>query len=102
MLIKDFIKKYVPPQDTDSLIKTAIVFVLGLVKLTKADNSKVSLTEMEVPQNLVSLMEKVSAAGFYENLSGQLNTVVGEILSKLNEVESAQVLTENKIVAPST
>jgi hypothetical protein len=95
MLIKDFIKKYVPPQDTDSLVKTGIVFVLGWVKLTKPDGTKVSITDMPVPENLVTLMEKVTEAGFYENLSEQLNTVVGQILTKLNEVESGQILTEN-------
>jgi len=100
MLIKEFVKKYVPPSDTDSLLKTGIVFILGWVKLTNADGlTKTALSDMPVPENLVTLMSKINEAGFYENLSNQLNDIVGNILDKMNQIESGtlpvDILTES-------
>jgi|688.fasta_scaffold1537609_2 hypothetical protein len=91
MLIKEFVKKYVPPQDADNLLKTALVTVLGWVKLTKTDGSKVALAEMPVPENLVTLMGKITEAGFYDKLSAQINDVIGDVLDKINQVESGNI-----------
>ncbi len=92
MLIKEFVKKYVPPQDTDNLLKTALVTVLGWIKLTNADGvTKTSLSDMQVPENLVTLMAKVTEAGFYDKLSAQLNDVIGNVLDKMNQVESGNI-----------
>lgn len=92
MLIKEFVKKYVPPQDSDNLLKTGLVIVLGWIKLTSADGkTKVALSEMPVPENLVTLMAKVTEAGFYDKLSAQLNDVLGGVLDKMNQVQSGNI-----------
>jgi hypothetical protein len=92
MLIKEFVKKYVPPQDTDNLLKTALITVLGWIKLTNTDGTtKTVLSDMPVPENLVILMNKVMTPGFYDSLSGQLNNAIGGILDKINQIESGNI-----------
>jgi hypothetical protein len=99
MTIKEALIKFAPPQNTSHLYKTIMITVLGWFKVTNSDNSTTPITDLPVPANLVTLMEKVSTSGFYEKLSEKLNTVAGEILDKLNEVDNGQILTVNKQTA---
>jgi len=89
----DFILKFVPPANNTNIVKTIFSIVLGWVRVSHTDSNGLviqnALVEEAVPDNLVTLMEKISEPDFFASFSTQINSMAGTFLSQINAMQTS-------------